>query len=262
MQTQRIQENLQSTVDNLGHTVEQAKANAGEGFGGLRQQFEQRPLLMFGAAVAAGYALGSIGGGDSDRSSSSYAASHYRVTNEHIDKAREYLRSSPAYDTSYNAMSAPASTPQSNWPSSVQQPGSFQHPSGVYQPTSSNQRSSDSDQQPSGSYHQPSGSYQPTSGQQSSGSYQPASSHKQTSSSEQPLGGLLGPLSGEFDSIKMAAVTTIRNFLRDTVREAVPSMRERVDELDRRSGRTPPSDKGLVDPNEGRDYVKTYHPSK
>jgi hypothetical protein len=241
-------------MDNLGQTVEQAKANAGEGFG-LRQQFEQRPLLMFGAAVAAGYVLGSADGKHSGPGSSMLPSALTAPFSRTSGSGQPLSTSDFAHrHTNAPAPTAPPQPPHAPQSDSTMSAGSgFQHPSGVYQPTSSQQSSG---------YQQPS-SQQSSSQQSSSGYQQPSGGYQQSNAgNQQLLGGLLGPLGDEFDSIKMAAVTQIRHFLRDTVREAVPSMRERVDELDRRSGRTPPTDKGLVDPNEGRGYVKTYHPSK
>jgi hypothetical protein len=40
------------------------------------------------------------------------------------------------------------------------------------------------------------------------------------------------------DTLRAAAITTARRWLRDTVREAMPSMRQQIDELDRKQSGT------------------------
>ena len=63
---------------------------------------------------------------------------------------------------------------------------------------------------------------------------------------------MLAPLREELETLKSAAVMTIKSLIRDVTQEYMAARREQ-------SGSRQPS-QGAPDPTAGRDYVKTYHP--
>jgi len=138
--------------------------------------------------------------------------------------------------------------------------------------------------------------YKPSSSSASAGAenneyrYTPSSTSASGNYPQQPSqpqapsqGGFLSQFDDEIDMLKAAAIDTIRNLLRDTVREYAPAVGRQLDQMSSQqssatggssgmhqnmSGNSPGSNSARLsqtyDPTSStsdRDYVKTYHPS-
>lgn len=171
-----IKQDIETTRAALGQKLDSLESKAREAVD-LRHHVEERPWMMLGAAVAAGYVLGSIGD-DSKQID--------------FDSSDAKLHATPVTDRNYE-------TKQHHGPSAV--------------------------------------------------------------------AGLLSHFDGEIEMLKTAAITTMTNFLRDSIREYVPALGEQLDKLSPDSTRstaprstTLSTQAGFTTPTEDRDYVKTYHP--
>jgi hypothetical protein len=314
MRANQIHENLEATLSKFDDAVGNVKERAGgavntvkERAGGidLQQQMAERPWMMLGAAVAVGYVLGSAFGGSDDSSEMhKHHSSSQMHTHDFAGRYQDMSSHGSAMHNQYSSMNPPSgnyssysSTPMyENRPATT---GDFasRHNSDLNSVGVTHSYS------PSHQQHGQQGNYSPSHqqyGQQGnySPSMQPYNQSSQAQHAQQSkVGAFTSQFSGEIDTIKNAAVMTIRSFIRDTVRDAVPSMRAQVDELDRRDGRNPSSssqgsassfsgasgsssstsspsgssssmsspsgssssDAGMADPTANRGYVRTYH---
>lgn len=171
----------------------------------IGQQIEQRPWLILGAALVAGFVLGSIGG-DSDTDDREQL-----WRNE--ERARAYRGVEPGrapqpHVTYYNAPDNHTTHPPAT-------SGGYSAPAVAAQ---ASYQAADVPTQPEPPRFAP--RPQPT---------QPSA--------------ISSTISTQVDKLTATAVPTIRNLLRDTLRDNVPALRDHVDALDRRDGRTPPAPK-------------------
>lgn len=74
-----IRQNIEETRDSLTEKLDALEIKARETFD-LKHQVAERPWMALGAAVAAGYVLGSLGGGESDSDWSSRDQSSYSTS--------------------------------------------------------------------------------------------------------------------------------------------------------------------------------------
>lgn len=184
----------------------------------LTQRVGEQPWLALGAALAAGYLIGSAGGGNGNA----------RLKRPGMaSQAFERMSSGPRPSTNDFAHRPPGSNQSQSQPG----PAASQFSSyGSSQPSYVSGQSSYAPSQFS-SYGSSQSSYSPS---------QPSYAPSQASDPQKPstLDDLLGPVRGELDTLRAAAITTARRWLRDTVREAMPSMRQQIDELDRKQSGT------------------------
>jgi len=157
-----IRQDIESTRAALDEKLDSLEIKARQTFD-LKHQVAERPWMMLGAAVAAGYVLGSMGGNDQ----------------EWYDRPMS---------TDYNQFSGKPREPEKTV------------------------------------------NYSQTSGY-------PTSSRQEQSSGES----FLSQFDDEIDMLKTAAVATLTNFLRDTIREYVPALGEKLDTEARKRGLTPSS---------------------
>lgn len=187
----------------------------------VRAQVAERPWLMVGAALAAGYMLGNLG--DSGESSTRYSQSS-RPSGSLT--TRDFAgRHGGASSQSWSDSQAAAQQWNASHPSS-QQPNT-----GRSQPQQWN------------TSHTPSqawGSNQPAS--QSWRAGQPAVQSQSSAMSE-----LFAPIRDEINNITSAAVTLVKQQMREIAGEFMPADQRQVD-------------RGMPDPAAGTDYRKTYHP--
>ena len=149
-----IRQDIESTRASLDEKLDTLETKARQTFD-LKYQVAERPWMMLGAAVAAGYVLGSLGGDDEP----------------------QRWHGQPMTTTDYN-----------------QHAGS----------SSYNQPASDS---------------------------RSSQSHRGDS--------FLSQFDEEIDMLKMAAVSTLTNFLRDSIREYIPALGQQLDRTAQQSSRTP-----------------------
>jgi hypothetical protein len=215
-----IRQDIESTRAALDEKLDTLETKARQTFD-LKHQVSERPWMMLGAAVAAGYVLGSLGGNDREWYDQSMSTDY----NQYSGTPRQVQHTATSY------------TSQSGYPTREQR------------------------SQPSGE-------------------------------------SFLSQFDDEIDMLKTAAISTLTSFLRDTIREYVPSLGQQIDVEARKRGGTPSSAPNTSMPSgasanyEGipettsygsnvvsrdsaqgqpyyppgsssttdRDYVKTYHP--
>jgi hypothetical protein len=152
-----IRQDIESTRAALDEKLDTLETKARQAFD-LKHQVSERPWMMVGAAVAAGYVLGSLGGSESSGEQRWYGQ--------------------PATTTDYN-----------------------QHAMSNY----------DHNRQASTMSHS-------------------TSSDNYSSSGRSKVDSFLSQFDDEIDMLKTAAVATLTNFLRDAVREYVPSLGHQLDQ--------------------------------
>lgn len=166
---EQIESKVKGTVDDLKGTVDTTVDQVKQVFD-VKQQVGERPWMMFGGAVLAGYVLGSLG--SDDKSSYSSSTTKYRPG--------ESYRYYPESGSSSSSQSQGSDSSQANNASS--------------------------------SYSSYSASYNP-SGSSSSGQ-------------SGFMGDVMDQFRDEFDALKSAAVVTLRNLMRDTLKQNVPQLAE------------------------------------
>lgn len=212
-----IERGLDTATKRLDSTLNSVRSQASEGFG-LNGQVGERPWLMLGAALAIGFVFGSMTGGDSDDDD----RSDYR--NDLIERDRGSYRNSN--QSSYaNASYSDRGDQQDIRKKAAQYTSQEYGGPSSYGSSSSKSEST-----------LPSTSYSANTGASS-----PASFASIAPSEPQEPGPIASKVNQQLDGVVATAGEAVRNFLRDTIRDAVPSMRDQVDALDRRDGRTPPS---------------------
>ena len=168
----------------------------------IGQQIEQRPWLVLGAALVAGFVLGSMGS-DSDADNR-----EHMWRNEERARAYRGIDRGRAPQPAVAYYSAPADHAAHTTPAT------------------------------SGGYSTPAIAAQ--------------ASHQVTDTSTPPElprpqpaqpNAISSTISSQVDKLTATAVPAIRNLLRDALRDNVPAIRDHVDALDRRDGRTPPAPK-------------------
>lgn len=204
-----MERGLNTVTNRLDSAVGTIRSQAGQGIGG---QIEERPWLTLGAALAAGFVLGSLLGGDSD-DRSSYRQDWGEHTQRSYPNTNSYT-SDPATISHYRE--------QQDITAKTQQFGnSYGGPSNYG--TQGKQE-----------HGLPSTSYSANTG----ASNTTASAARPPAQPKQP-GPIATKVNEQVDTVVSMAGEVVRNFLRDTIRDAVPSMRDQVNALDRRDGRTP-----------------------
>jgi len=98
---EQIETRVRDTVENVRGSVEHTVENVRQAFD-VRQQVNERPWLMLGASVVAGYVLGSLGGSDSEPR---YSDIDYRYSS---GASSESYRYTPSVSSSYYASSSPS----------------------------------------------------------------------------------------------------------------------------------------------------------
>lgn len=120
-----IESKVKGTVDDIKgsveNTVETVKENVKQAFD-VKQQVNERPWMMLGASVVAGYVLGSLGGSDD---SPAYRATQYRSNASNYNSAEPVRYYSDSSSGSYNRSESnssygrPASSSGSSAPSAI-----------------------------------------------------------------------------------------------------------------------------------------------
>jgi len=184
----QIESKIKGTVEDTTETLKRGLD--------VKYQVGEHPWAAMGAALLAGYALGSMGGSSSSSSPATY---RYRDDFRHSD----FRAAEPMRYYGGNGQSA-------DWQSS-------QH-NGDWRP---NQPAS-----------QPSGAQQGDTRQSSSfnSGYTPQGAQQQSSDSSF-LNDVMGQLGGELDTLKTAAISSLIGLLRDTVKQNLPGVYQEAERL-------------------------------
>ena len=111
-----IEGNINQTMGKLDETLNNMKGQAGSAFG-LDKQIDQRPWIMIGAALVAGYVLGNAGG-KRETESTQWRKSDYASRYEDIDSKKANRAGNPAQNQPH--FSAPSTSSRSPEYSSVE----------------------------------------------------------------------------------------------------------------------------------------------
>lgn len=210
-----IERGLNTAANRVGDRFNSVRSQASEGFG-LGGQVEERPWLMLGAALAAGFVLGSLLGGDDERSDS---REDWAKQNRNSTRGNEQFQ--PFYNQYHEQQDVMGKAQQATY--EYGGPSSYGSSSG------------------NGGFGGYNSSLTSTSYSANTGASNPANFATSAPSQPKQPGPVATKVNEQVDSVVSMAGEVVRNFLRDTIRDAVPSMRDQVDVLDRRDGRTPAS---------------------